>query len=97
MRLCGQYVLLSYKEWCTLRPLKIRAFAKSVLLRDGRMIGVLLQDGLGSGCGFTGWQDGRCAFTGDLTKRHARSTPGGRRGKVCLYRKAGQERWVDFS
>ena len=61
------------------------------------MIGVLLQDGLGPGCALTGWQDGRCAFTGDLTKRHAQSTPGGRRGKVCLYRKAGQERWVDFS
>src|SRR5205823_11332719 len=43
-----------------------------------------------------GWQSERCAFTGDLTKRTSRSTPGGRRGKVCLYRKAGQERCVDF-
>ena len=68
MRLFGEHVLLSYKEWCTLRPLKNKGFYKKCVLTGWQEIGVLLQDDLGPGCVLMGWQDGRCTFTGDLTR-----------------------------
>jgi hypothetical protein len=53
MRLFGEYVLLSYKEWCTLRPLKNKGFCKKCAL-TGR------QD---DRCAFTGWPRSRvCSY-----------------------------------